>query len=385
MKIKYYDLIALAGIHTGINVALLKIFMMSFKTYKQVDFYAEPKHSSICKDKLKEETVKFHSMSLMPKKIFGSGGKMILRDAISCIYVFLAFLKSNKKDVLVFSLAYPFAQSLIYILSKLLNRKQIFVCLHGEMEVIIDDRPFKSKNYQKLTRYILKRKSDIHYIVLGESIYQNLKHLFTETSKVIVIEHPYEFEDKHLHPTKNFQPLIIGQIGMGEKSKGSEYLFELAKMLEEEITDNKLKIKLVGKLNAQLTPLDNGLVEFHTEFLSDETFKKEIQNLHYTLQLVPLATRKVTASGSFFDTIKYQKPYLSFDNEYISYFHSKQPNSGVIFNSITEMANFIKQLLSTEYEQLDIQYQSSINAIRDLQNTLSLTRIAESFKKQIEN
>jgi glycosyltransferase involved in cell wall biosynthesis len=385
MKIKYYDLIALAGIHTGINVALLKIFMMSFKDYNSIDFYAEPKHSSICKDKLKDKTVNFHSMRLMPRKLFGGGGKMILRDAFSCIYVIQAFLRSNKKDVLVFSLVYPFAQALIYGLINALKRKQVYVCLHGEMEVIIDDRKFKSKNYQKITKYILKKKSDINYIVFGESIFQNLKHLFTDTSKVIIIEHPYEFEEKHLLPTVYYNPLIIGQIGMGEKSKGTNYLFELAKLLETEIKENKIKVKLVGKLNSQLIPLDNGLVEFHKNFLDDETFKKEINSLHFTLQLVPLSKRKVTASGSFFDTLKYQKPYLSLENEYISYFHTKQPNSGVIFNSINEMANYIKQLLSTDYEQLDKQYQSSIDAIRNLQETLSLSNIAEKFKQQITN
>ena len=367
MKIKYYDLIAFAGIHTGINVALLKIIMMSFKGYSRVDFYAEPRHSAICKQKWKGNSVNFHSMKLMPGKLFGGGGKIILRDALSCLYVIRAFVCTNKNDVLIFSLAYPFAQCLIYGLSKLLKRKKIFVCLHGEMEVIIDDRPFRSKEYQKITKYILKCKSDIHYIVFGESVFYNLKHLFANTSKVIVIEHPYEFEHKQINPATNFHPLVIGQIGLGEKAKGTDHLFELAKILEQEIHNNQLKIKLVGKLNAQLLELDNGLVEYHTDFLNADNFEQEIQSLHYTLQLIPRYKRKVTASGSFFDTIKYQKPFLSLGDEYITYFHKKQPNSGLMFDSIEEMALYIKQILSTSADKFSAQYEESIKAIKKLQ------------------
>ena len=154
MKIKYYDLIALAGIHSGINVAMLKIFMMSFRGYSSVDFYAEPKHADICKNKMGNKNVNFHSMRLMHQKIFGRGGKMAVRDALSCIYVVRAFLYSRKNDVLIFSLAFPFAQCFIYGLNKLLRRKNVYVCLHGEMEVIIDNSPFKSKRYQHLTKFI---------------------------------------------------------------------------------------------------------------------------------------------------------------------------------------------------------------------------------------
>ncbi len=383
MRIKYYDLIALAGIHTGINVALLKVIMMTFKEYSHVDFHAEPKHSKICKQKWKEDTISFHSMRLMPGKLFGGNGKMAMRDALSCIYVIQAFINSNKKDVLVFGLAFPFAQCVIFGLSKLFRRENIYVCLHGEMEVIVDDRPFRSKKYQNLTKYVLKKRSKIHYIVLGESIYKNLQHLFADPSKVIVIEHPYEFETIPAPPVTNFNPLIIGQIGMGETSKGSEQLFELAKMLEKEIKNNKLKIKLAGKLNPQLLKFDNGLVEYHTNFLDSETFKNEIQSLHFTLQLVPLSKRKVTASGSFFDTLKYQKPYLSLENEYIDYFHTNQPNSGVMFISLVEMSDYIKQLLSANYDEINVKYQSSIHAIHNLQKTLSLSNIAERFKQQI--
>jgi hypothetical protein len=383
MKIKYYDLIAVSGIHTGINVALLKIFMMSFKGYKSSNFYAEPKHSAICKQKLNENSVNFYSMKLIPEKLFGGGGKMALRDALSCIYVIQAFICSTQEDVLVFSLAYPFAQCVIYGLSKLLRRKNVYVCLHGEMEVIIDKSPFKSKKYQTLTKHVLKQKSDIHYIVFGESIFRNLQHLFESPSKVIVIDHPYEFDDKPKSFESNYKPLIIGQIGLGVQSKGTDYLFDLAKLLETEIRENKLKIKLAGKLSVELLDFDNGLVEFHRDFLSSETFEKEIQSLHFTLQLVPLSKRKVTASGSFFDTLKHQKPYLSLENEYIEYFHSKQPNSGVMFPSIEEMAAYIRLLLSTDFETLSTQYHKSTEAIRCLQQTLSISNIADSFKGQL--
>ncbi|HLP04541.1 MAG TPA: hypothetical protein VK152_03845 [Paludibacter sp.] len=382
MKIKYYDLIAVSGIHTGINVALMKVLKMVYENQEGVDFYAEPMHSKICNEKWSGNDVHFHTMKLMPAKLFG-GSKMILRDALSCLYVFKAFLFSSRQDILIFSLAYPLAQYLIYLLSKLSNKKDIFVCLHGEMEVIVDDRSFRSKRYQNLTKKVLNSNSKIHYIVLGESIFKNLKHLFARPEKVIVIEHPYEFKTIDLHSVANFKPLVIGQIGMGETSKGTGSLFEIAKMLENEIQQGKLIVKLAGRLNPQLMKLDNGLVEYHTNFLDSNTFESEIQSLHFTLQLVPFSKRKVTASGSFFDTLKYQKPYLSLENEYIGFFHSKQPNSGALFTTLQEMAAYIKHQLDGGSDEFSTQYQKSIEAIRELQRNLSLTNIAESFKNQL--
>ena len=306
MKIKYYDLIAVSGIHTGINVALLQIFQLVYKNHNGIDFYAEPKHSKICKEKWNGNDVHFHSMKLMPKQLFG-GSKMAFRDALSCLYVIKAFLCSDKNDVLVFSLAYPFAQNLIYFFSKLSEKENIYVCLHGEMEVIIDERSFRSKRYQNLTKKVLNSNSRIRYIVFGESIFKNLKHLFAQPEKVIVIEHPYEFGDKPTEIAESFKPLVLGQIGLGELSKGTEHLFELAKLLENEILEGKLKILLVGKLNPQLQHLDNGLVEFGKNFISPDIFEQKIKSLHYTLQLVSQSKRKVTASGSFFDTLKHKK------------------------------------------------------------------------------
>lgn len=384
MKIKYYDLIALAGIHTGINVALLKIFKLMYGEAECIDFYAEPQHSQICRKKWKGDDASFHTMHLMPKWLF-NGGKMALRDALSCIYVLHAFFQSKKNDILVFSLAYPFAQILILLLSKLLNRKNIFVCLHGEMEVIIDDRSFKSKKYQNLTRKVLRTKSNIRYIVLGQSIFNNLKHLFIHPEKVIVIEHPYEFDNKPINHANTFKPLRIGQIGLGELSKGTDHLFELAELLKEEIKDGKLKIQLVGRLNTQLLPLDNGLVEYETNFLNPDVFEQKINSLHFALQLVSHTKRKVTASGSFFDALKHQKPYLSLSNEYINYFHSTQPNSGVIFTSIDDMAMYIRQLLSVDPKTLTIKYKNSTEALLNLQQTLSISNIANSFQKQMNS
>jgi len=383
MKIKYFDLMALKGIHSGINLAMLKILMLSVQGFERVDFYAEPAHTSICKNKWKGGKVKFHSMKLMPSKLFGEGGLMLFRDAISCLYVLKAFFFSRKDDFVLFSLAFPFAQNLIFILTNLFGRKNIYVCLHGEMEVIVDDRPFKSKNYQKLTKNILQRKSNVHYIVFGESLFKHMKHLFHSPEKVIIIEHPYEFESKDTVQMINFKPLVIGQIGMGEKSKGTKYLFELAKLLEHEIKSNLVKVKLVGKLNPKLEELDNGLVEYQTDFLDYAEFENEIDGLHLSLQLTPANKRKVTASGSFFDSIKYKKPYLSLNNEYVGYFNSLVPKSGLVFHSITDMADYVKRILSLENEEFKMQYAEWIDANDNLQQILSIENIAAKFKSQI--
>jgi hypothetical protein len=142
---------------------------------------------------------------------------------------------------------------------------------------------------------------------------------------------------------------------------------------------------LVGRLNTQLLPLDNGLVEYETNFLNPDVFEQKINSLHFALQLISHTKRKVTASGSFFDALKHQKPYLSLSNEYINYFHSIQPNSGVIFTSIDDMTMYIRQLLSVDPKTLTIKYKNSTEALLNLQQTLSISNIANSFQKQMNS
>jgi glycosyltransferase involved in cell wall biosynthesis len=381
MKIKYIDLIATSGIHSEINVALLKVIMLTVRNYNSVDFYAEKEHCTICQDKIDNCNVKFHPFRLLHKNING-GIITPVRDILSCFYVLKIFIFLKKEDFLFFALAYPFAHYTIYFLSKLFKHK-VYLCQHGELDVFIQRNCFeRNKQYFSLIRPLLKRKSGIIYLILGEPIFKHVQHLFGNTPNIIVIDHPYDFSINVNRINNNFIPLIIGQIGFGSKSKGTHHLFELAEMLKDEIDSGKLEIKLIGKLDNSLRYLDNNLVEYSNTILDTKTFEEKIKNLSFTLLLRDNFQGKAVASGTFFDTIKYEKPFLSLHNDYVSYYTQRYPESGTFFDTIAEIAEEIKKILDKGMT-ID-EYNGKIFSIKQIQQYLSLSSIAMNLRTQLQ-
>lgn len=380
MKIKYYDLIAPGGLHSEINVALLKTFMFAKSEYSSVEFYAEKDHAEICKNKLNDPKIRFYSLCLLPKKIFG-GFKTPLRDVLGCLYVLKAFLFSNRNDVLIFGLAFPLSQNLISILNKYYNRA-VFVCLHGELEVFVKDTKFnRNKKYYSLLKFAINKNTNNKYILLGESIFNHVKHIFKSNTQLIIIDHPYIYNQTNILNT-NFDPLVVGQIGGGDFSKGSHLLFELSENLQKEIKEGKLKITLVGKMSPKLLAMDNGLVSYSKEVLPPSLFKEQIQNLHYTLQLRDNNIGKATASGSFFDSIKYEKPFISLNSDFIRFYSEQYEDCGKIVGSIDEIAQEIRLILLNKTIAIE-DYKKSVLAIQHMQQELSIENIARKLKPQL--
>jgi len=351
---------------------------------KIIEFYAEETHINICKKKIDEKNVTFKSYMFLPKSMVG-GLKTIFKDLIGCFYLLKIFLSTKKNDVICVALAYPLAQLATFILNKIFMRSNVFVCQHGELEILVN-----KMNYPPLKRYyfsieeiIFNQRSKIKHIILGETIYNSIKVMFPKL-KVVVIDHPYIFNytNSEKYETE-FNPLILGAIGSTGLNKGTQYVFQLADMLKDYIVQGKLKIKIVGKLAEIYNELDNGLVEHkHSELLPEDIFKAEIESLHYSILFRNNNMNKLTASGTFLDAVKYRKPYLSLKGDYIGYYHKKHPESGELFDDIFQIAERIKSIIDNK-SQSSIMYKKSVKAIILMQNDLSIENIANSFKRQL--
>lgn len=385
-KLIYCDLFAFGGVHSGFNVACLQVLLKSFsRDYAKVEFSAEREHADLCARQINDPRVRWrYSRFLSPKML--RGYRIVIRDFLSCWYVLRVFLTSRKSDLVFFSIAYPIAQYCICFLRFFIKRN-VWVCHHGELDALINVEKAKKTKYgiyYSMIRPVL-RTGLVKRMVLGQPIYNNVKHLFGKHTSVIVIDHPYVFDSSVPAPNLNFSPLVVGQVGRGDRSKGTHYLFALAKLLEKEICSGILKIRLVGKLEPSLKALDNGLVEYSDVLLSNDELYAGIQSLHYTLQLRDATMGRAIASGSFFDTLKYEKPFLSLDSEYINYYQKHFPSSGISCCNIEEMAESIRRILSKDQESLCCEYKKSIQGVRFLKDSLSLDRIAEDFLHQYRN
>lgn len=384
MKIVYCDLIAYEGLHTGFNSAMIKVFDLTFKP-QIIEFYAEKTHINICKNNIDEKNVVFHNFQYLPKSMVG-GLKTILKDLIGCLYVLKAFFSTQKDDVICIALAYPLAQLALFLLNKFFRRSNVFVCQHGELEMLVNksDYPTLKRYYFSIEEKIFNQKSKIINIILGETIYNNIIQKFPKLN-VIVIDHPYLFNYVNpSEPDTQFNPLIIGVIGSTGLNKGTHYVFQLAELLKDYILKGELKIKIVGKLAEIYKDLDSGLVEHqHSSLLPEEIFKAEIESLHYSLLFRNDNMNKMTASGTFLDAVKFKKPFLSLKGEYIGYYHKKNPDAGELYDDVIQIAERIRCIIENK-TQFSLAYLKSVNAIIELQNDLSIINIAKNFRSQLQ-
>ena len=159
-------------------------------------------------------------------------------------------------------------------------------------------------------------------------------------------------------------------------------MFSLASKLSSEISTGKLLVKLVGRLNSELYHMDEGLVIYARDTLSDVDFNSGVASLHYTLQLRDRVTGKAVASGSFFDALKYEKPFIGLCNDYIDYYVKDYPKIGKSFDSIDEVAQEVRRILALKPDEQEIEYAQGIEDIRRLKSRLSVPNIASSFREQ---
>ena len=385
MRIRYFDLIAITGIHANFNAGLINV-LYEWRNNNDVviDFYSENKHGIIVSEILKKEDIYINlkPCKILNKKIMG-GWKTLLRDILGIYYVVTAFLCTRKIDILVFGLVYPISLKVIFFLS-LLSKKNVFVCLHGELNVFVENSEFfRNKKYFSLMKNeIMKKNNYLHYIILGEPIYEVTQSIFYK--KPIIINLPYIFNDK-IFSNNKLCPIVVGQIGSGDRRKGTQYLFEIAKIMKKEVEENKIKFILVGKLEDILLSMDEGLVEFQKEFIEQNEYEAIINNLHFTLQLNNNLASQAIASSSFLDTLKYDKPFFSLYSDYIAYYLKGIKAQNYLYSSINDIVDHLRWFLSLNDVDKEKEYYAMVSNIQQLKKVFSIHFNAKLFSNQIKN
>jgi hypothetical protein len=388
MQITYYDIIAFSGIHANFNAAMINVLINRFgiPSVDTVEFYSESAHGDIVSNILNNEGIQIIKKRclLLNRRIIG-GWKTLLRDFIGIIYVIKAFIKTRPKDnkVLFFGLVYPIALKFIFFIS-LLKKTHVFVCLHGELGVFTEDAFFRNRRYFSLMKDELKKKNAyVHYLILGKPIFNVTSHIFSKYNKPIIINHPYLFNKKYEEINTKFEPLVIGQIGTGDRGKGTQYLFEIAKKMEKDILENRVRFVLVGKLDKTLKTFDDGLVEYSDNVIEQEAFKKLIRQLHFTLQLRDSKTARAAANSSFLESLNYGKPFFSLKNSYLDYYLKEADMLNCSFNTVDEIILEIKRFLRLDGSYQNKVYFDMIVKMERIKKIFSIEYNAKLFAEQM--
>lgn len=377
MKIYYFDFAASGGVHTTFNSAMIEVLNKVYPQNEEIIFYSERTHGEIVRGKCISE------ITLKPRKFIDKIKYRKIKDLINGIAFFFRILLKKKDDVFFVGLAFPFSVRAINFSSKLV-KKSVYLCLHGELQYCIncnsDIFDNKSKKYFSKMNLVFRQKNIyLKYIILGNSIYNAVKHLFNPSNKIIIVNHPAIFHTEQ----KEFElhkPLIIAMIGSTIKRKGSENLFELVRLLKKEILSKKIVIEILG-MCLEPCPKDcENLLKFSSKFLSENELISKIKQIDFSLQLTTDSICTAIASGTLVDSVIYEKPILGLHSSYLDdYLVGKQKE--LICSDVSELTKLIISI--AEQKSLE-NYKLYVEAVKNMQSFFMPENNAKKFLEQIE-
>ncbi|WP_411893364.1 hypothetical protein [Winogradskyella sp. A2] len=376
-KLIYVDNTSIGSKHEMFNASSLKMFS---EIYDDVIFYAsrpvKKNTFKILKKKPNNITYKFLPVINAKKRISG-----YLYAIIAMLTSCFVLIKTNKKDVIFFNYTVLWAFSAQNFLSKILNRKVIFM-FHGDLEYLYDSRsPLNS--FSKKALYRIKQKKftpskGAYFCVLGESIKRNLKKHVSNNfyQKTIFFEHSYIFREHVKDIIINDGIIRIGHLGELRKEKQFiNNLFKFSKLLD---SLKKIKFYSIGRIYHDKNILKKMGIEIISDSdkrsLSRFEMDKAISMLDYILFLYPKDGYKLRASGALYDAIDSEKPILSLKNDYFNNIFSKYKNIGCLFENENEIVDYLK----------NIKKQTSSIDYKIIKQKLSPKTVSLGFKKELE-
>ncbi len=363
--------------HSEVNAGFLSLLELVYQDEKLV-FISDKNHFSAI-----QKIKRCERWSYIPTKVFSYEPKFFLLNDFILIFKIIGMLFRAKKTDTIYLLGImPLAHIFISFLNSLLQ-KNCIICLHGQMEAYLDNTKIgMSKYYYRLSKFVFKRKDAIDYLIFGESIKNNLSYLFTSRKKLIVIDQPYiyhEIKEKEIFPVKT--NYILGILGRFDHSKNINEFFTFVDLLAQEIIENKIKIKIIGKVNYEIPDKYKSLISFYNKTLTKEEFEEEALQLDFVISFMDTNYYKATPSGVFFDCIKWELPILSLNNDFIEYYFTKY-KIGEVFCKTAEMVSFVKNnILKPDFRSN--QYEAYIENLKMLKNQLSIEKLKEQYSKQI--
>ena len=364
--------------HSEVNAGFLSLLELVYQQEKLV-FIADKNHyNAIQKIKSCER------WNYISSKVFSYVPKIfLLNDFILIFKIIRLLFRSKKTDTIYFLGIMPLAHIFISFLNSLLQKKCI-ICLHGQMEAYLDNTKIgMSKYYYKLSKFVFKKNDAIEYLIFGESIKNNLSYLFTAKKKLIVIDQPYLYQDiKEKDNAINNTTIALGILGRFDHSKNINEFFTFVDSLAQEILEKKIIIKIIGKVNCEIPSKYNEQISFYDRTLTNQEFEKEILQLDFVISFTDKNYYKATPSGVFFDCIKWELPILSLNNDFVNYYFTKYDNLGLIFNTTSEMVDYVKNNLM-ESDFRNSKYVSFIKNIKIVKKQLSVEQLKEKLSKQL--
>ncbi len=266
--------LSMSGVfHTTVNAGFIRWMRREHPT-AELCFSAERSHLESCAEQIGNQSVHMIKWPFFP---LANKYTLPLRDALGCAYALWLFLRSRKDDILFITNLLPVTHWAVFGLNALFRRR-LSIALHGQLEALLPGVPLGlTKPYFRAIRLILRRDTSTRYVILGEPIRREGARFFSPAARLTVMDHPYAIDTETVENPLEF-PIRFGQIGVGNRGKGTHRLFQLGEVLREEIEAGKVSLSLVGRLDPELRKAANPWVWWHEKPLPEAAWRHEIAN-----------------------------------------------------------------------------------------------------------
>ena len=240
------------------------------------------------------------------------------------------------------------------------NGDSVRAVLHGNLEELeIASQERFPLNLFTLQRVVLRpHPPGLRYIVLGQSIAQNLPQRFRPAlGDLCLIDHPYHFLPVCPAPA---HPLIFGIFG----NTGDGHLLEEVVRAVKAVNP-AIRFRLVGFLSNQdaverLRPL---VEDVGCEPISRDSFIARAQSITHALWLGTPGCFRLRASGTFFDALAYAKPLVYTANAYIDSYFALEPEIAIRCTTLNDVPAAILDLVVHSSSE---SYATAVQAIQRL-------------------
>lgn len=380
------DLNVNGNAHVPFNSSLAMIFRNIFCD-EEIIFFSEKKHNQYveaeCNFKNKKKFFYKARFYRSPK------GKMKYLQQefmeLCNLFYLLLFCRKYKARYLIILCVMPITHFMLKKIIGILNNTKVIIFFHGELEYIRQ----KEKWILQCMGWILKKailknaKEQIHYVVLGKSIRENLKkEIFIDDNVLHVIDHPYLYQACFVPKVINFSHLEMATVGIAAIHKNAQWIFMLGNDLEKSIQKRQIRLSIIGRLDESMFSYINEKINYikKDSLIEREDFETLIKKIDYSLFFYDNQHYQLCASGAFFDAIKFQKPIIALKNDFFSYYFNKLGNIGYLCNSYKEILDRILWILDKHpHNEYILQQQN----LRKAKKIIGLKNIEKSVREII--
>lgn len=337
----------------------------------KVELYCSQEHFT--KLNIEKSSFDFH-----PIKVLKPGKYRVLKFFLEYTQCKKIIMQSNS-DVIIFLSSFPNVQYYLIKFNKFMKNKKVIIMTHGEVEGLILPGKWKFWSYPYwITKcFNLRLPDNISRIVLGESIKNNIRKIYS-VDNIYFINQPRDgFEEENLIvPAMNKN--LFGYIGNCLLKKGGNIFVKSAQNCPS------AQFIVIGAFDlSDSIELPENLkcaAEKH-RMLDQKLFNDSIAKITYACFPYPSDTYKFTASGAVLDAIRFLKPIVYIKNDYFDGILKDAGNIGYRCDNEDE---FLSTIVKINLDCDENTYKEQVKNLKKLQNKFSISGVENQIKQIIE-